>query len=75
VSPETTLLSPGEEKSAAENKVPVDPDFVLLLTKKAPPTVAVALIVNAATEAEFVATEGFAVVAVAKVHVGRVALL
>jgi len=75
VSPDTTERSPGEVKSDAENKVPVVPDFVLLLTKNAPPTVAVALIVNEAGEAEFVATEGLAVVGVPNVAAGRVALL
>ena len=43
--------------------------------RNAPPTVAVALIVNAAGEAEFVATDGLAVVGVPKVQTGRVALL
>ena len=75
MSPDVTARSPGEEKSAAENKVPVVPDLVLLLTKNAPPTVVVPLMVNAATEAEFVATEGLAVVAVANVQAGRVAWL
>ena len=55
--------------------MPVDPDFVLLLTKNAPPTVDVALIVNEAGEAEFVCTDGLAVVAVPNVAAGRVALL
>jgi hypothetical protein len=75
VSPDTTLRSPGEEKSAAEKSVPVEPPLVLFETKKAPPTVEEALMVNEAVEALLVATEGFAVVAVANVHVGRVALL
>ncbi len=75
MSPETTERSPGDEKSAAENKVPVVPDLVLLLVRNAPPTVDVALIVNEAGEAEFVATDGLAVVAVANVQAGRVALL
>lgn len=75
MSPEVTERSPGDEKSAAENKVPVEPDLVLLLTRNAPPTVAVALMLNAAAEAELVATEGLAVVAVANVQAGRVALL
>ena len=48
---------------------------MLLLTKNAPPTVAVALIVYEAGEAELVATDGLAVVAVANVQAGRVALL
>ena len=47
----------------------------MLLTKNAPPTVDVALIVYDAGEAEFVATDGLAVVAVANVQAGRVALL
>jgi len=70
-----TERSPGAPKSAAENKVPVDPPTVLLLVKNAPPTVEVALMVNEAGEAEFVATEGLAVVGVANVQTGRVALL
>lgn len=49
--------------------------MVLLLIKNAPPTVAGALMLNAATEAEFVATEGLARVAAAKEHVGRTPLL
>jgi hypothetical protein len=49
--------------------------LVLLEVKKAPPTVVDPLILNAAGEALFVITEGSAVVAVPKVHVGRVALL
>jgi hypothetical protein len=75
VSPDTTVRSPGDWKSAAENSVPVVPPFVLSLIKNAPPTVAVALMLNAATEAEFVATDGLAVVAVANEHVGRTPLL
>ena len=71
----TTDLSPGEPKSAAEYNVPVVPPFVLLLTKNAPPTVEVALMLNEAGEAEFVATEGLAVVGVANVQTGRVASL
>ena len=72
VSPETTERSPGEVKSDAEYRVPVVPPFVLLLIKKAPPTVAVALILNTAGEAEFVATDGFAVVGVANEQAGLV---
>ena len=75
VSPEATERSPGAEKSAAENSVPVVPDLVLLLTRNAPPTVAVALMLNEAGEAELVATEGLAVVAATNVQAGRVALL
>lgn len=75
MSPETTERSPGELKSEAENSVPVEPPFVLLLTKNAPPTVDVALMLNDAGEAELVATDGSAVVGVAKEQVGRVALL
>ena len=75
VSPETTLRSPAPPKSAAENNVPVLPLLVLLLVKNAPPTVAVALIVNDAGDAELVTTDGLAVVAVAKVAVTRLALL
>jgi hypothetical protein len=62
-------------KSEAENNVPVEPLLVLLLTRNAPPTVAVALMLNDAGEAELVATDGFAVVAVTNVQAGRVALL
>jgi hypothetical protein len=75
VSPETTERSPGEVKSDAEYKVPVDPLFVLSLTKNAPPTVDVALILYTAGEAELVATDGLAVVGVANVQAGRVAWL
>jgi hypothetical protein len=62
-------------KSEAENKVPAVPLFALPLVRKPPPTVEVALIVNAEGEAELVATEGLAVVAVTKVTATRVALL
>jgi hypothetical protein len=75
VSPEATERSPGAVKSEAENRIPVVPDLVLLLIKNAPPTVAVALMVNDAGEAELVCTDGLAVVAVPKVAAGRVALL
>jgi hypothetical protein len=75
VSPDTTALSPGEVKSEAENNVPVDPLLALPLVRKAPPTVDVALIEKEAGEAELVATEGLAVVAVTKVAATRVALL
>ena len=75
VSPDTTDLSPGEVKSDAENKVPAVPLLALPLVRKAPPTVEVALMENDAGEAELVATEGLAVVAVAKVTATRVALL
>ena len=75
MSPDATERSPGDVKSDAENSVPVAPLLVLLLVKNAPPTVDVALMLKTATDAEFVATEGFAVVAVANVQVGRVALL
>jgi len=75
VSPEATTRSPGAEKSEAENNTPVVPLLVLLLIRKAPPTVAVALMVYEAGEAELEATEGFAVVGVPKVQTGRVALL
>jgi hypothetical protein len=71
VSPETTLRSPGDWKSAAENKVPVEPPAVLLLTKKAPPTVCVALIEKEAGDAVLVTTDGLALVAAVKVAVGR----
>ena len=74
-SPLDTERSPGAPKSAAENNVPVVPLFVLLLVKNAPPTVAVALMLNEAGDAELVATEGLAVVGVPNVHTGRVALL
>ena len=62
-------------KSDAEYSVPVDPPLVLLLTKNAPPTVAVALMLYTAGEAELVATDGLAVVGVANVQAGRVAWL
>ena len=75
VSPEATERSPGAAKSEAENKMPVVPDLVLLLIKNAPPTVAVALIVYEAGDAELLRTEGSAVVAVPNVAAGRVALL
>lgn len=75
VSPLTTERSPGEPKSAAENNVPVVPLLVLLLVKNAPPTVAVALMLNTAGEAEFVTTDGLAFVDAAKVAVTRFALL
>ena len=75
MSPDTTERSPGALKSEAENKVPVVPLFALPLVKNAPPTVAVALMLKVAGEAELVTTEGLAVVAVAKVAATRVALL
>ena len=52
--------------------MPVVPPFVLLLVKNAPPTVVVALMLNVAADAEFVCTDGLAVVAVPKVAAGRV---
>ena len=72
VSPDTTERSPGEVKSDAEYRVPVDPPLVLLLTKNAPPTVAVALMLYTAGDAELVATDGLAVVGVPNVQAGRV---
>ena len=75
MSPEVTALSPGDEKSAAENNVPAVPLLALPLVRNAPPTVEVALMENDAGEAEFVATDGFAVVAVTNVQAMRVALL
>jgi len=75
VSPDTTDRSPGEVKSEAENKVPVAPLLALPLVKNAPPTVEVPLMVKEEGEAEVVATEGLAVVAVTKVAATRVALL
>ena len=72
VSPDTTERSPGDVKSEAEYRVPVEPLFVLLLIKNAPPTVAVALMLNTAGEAELVATDGLAVVGVANEQAGRV---
>ena len=71
----TTDRSPGEVKSEAENNVPAVPLFALPLVRNAPPTVEVALILKAAGDAELVATEGLAVVAVTNVHATRVALL
>jgi hypothetical protein len=55
--------------------VPVEPLLVLSLVKNAPPTVAVPLMLNTAGEAVLVATEGLAVVAVARTAVTRLALL
>ena len=75
MSPDTTERSPGELKSAAENSVPVVPLLALPLVKNAPPTVAVALMLNVAGEAALVTTEGLAVVAVTNVAATRVALL
>ena len=75
VSPETTERSPGDVKSEAEYSVPVVPLFVLLVVRNAPPTVAVALMLNTAGEAELVATDGLAVVGTPNVHTGRVAWL
>ena len=72
MSPETTDLSPGDWKSAAENKVPVVPLFADPLVRNAPPTVVVPFIVNVALLAEFVTTEGLALVAAANVAAGRV---
>ena len=75
MSPEVTARSPGEVKSDAENNGPAVPLLALPLVRKAPPTVEVALMVNDAGEAEFVTTDGLAVVAVTKVAATRVALL
>ena len=75
VSPLTTERSPGEPKSAAENNVPVVPLLALPLVKNAPPTVVVPLMLKIAGEAEFVTTDGLAVVAVTKVAATRVELL
>ena len=75
MSPETTERSPGDEKSAAENNVPVVPLLALPLVRNAPPTVDVALMLNVAGEAAFVTTDGLAVVAVTKVAATRVELL
>jgi hypothetical protein len=74
-SPDTTERSPGDWKSAALNNVPVVPKIVLLLVKKAPPTVAVASILNTALLEVFVTTEGLAFVDAAKVAAGLVASL
>ena len=67
-SPLTTERSPGDWKSAAENKVPVVPPLVLSEVKNAPPTTVVPLMLNTATEAELLITEGSAVVAAPKLH-------
>ena len=75
MSPDTTERSPGDEKSAAENNVPVVPPLALPLVRNAPPTVDVALMLNVAGEAAFVTTDGLAVVAVTKVAATRVELL
>jgi len=72
MSPETTERSPGDWKSAAENRVPVVPPLVLFDVRNAPPTVVVPLMVNVALLAEFVTTEGLAFVAAANVAAGRV---
>jgi hypothetical protein len=64
VSPDATDLSP-PVKSPAENKTPEVPEDTLV--KKAPAIVAVALMANEEGEAEFVITDGLAVVAVPKV--------
>lgn len=75
VSKLATTRSPGAEKSAAENKMPVVPPLVLLLIRKAPPTVAEPLMLNTAGEPALLITEGSAVEAAAKVQAGRVPLL
>ena len=72
MSPLTTDRSPGDWKSAAENKVPVVPPLVLLLVRNAPPTVVEPFMVNVALLALLVTTEGLALVAAAKEAVGRV---
>ena len=71
-SPDTTARSPGEEKSDAENRIPVVPLLVLLEVKNAPPMVVEALMLKAAGDAVFVITDGSAVVAVPNVQAGRV---
>jgi hypothetical protein len=68
VSPLTTERSP-PVKSEAENSVPEVPDAAL--AKNAPPTVADEVIEYDALLAEFVTTEGLAVVAAANVAAGR----
>jgi len=73
VSPDTTERSPGEEKSDAENRIPVVPDLVLLLVKNAPPIVVVPVMLNAAGEAELLITAGSAAVDDPKEQAGRVA--
>jgi len=75
VSPFTTARSPGDWKSPAENSTPVVPPLVLLEVKNAPPTVSVPFMLNTATEAVLLITEGSAVVAAPNVHAGRVAWL
>ena len=63
VSPATTTRSPGDWKSASENKVPDVP--LATVHKNAPATVPPAPeIVNAAGDAVLAITDGFAVVAV-----------
>ena len=69
VSPDTTERSPGDWKSAAENKVPELP--VAAEHRNAPPTVWVALMENAAGDALLVTTEGLALVAATNVTAGR----
>lgn len=75
MSPFTTARSPGDWKSAAENRTPVVPPLVLLLIKNAPPTVTVALIENWAIDKVLEITDGSAVVAVPNTACGRVAWL
>ena len=64
MSPDATDLSP-PVKSPAENKTPEVPEDTL--HKKAPAIVAVAFMAKAEGDAEFVITDGFAVVAEPKV--------
>ena len=68
MSPLTTERSP-PVKSEAENSVPDVPEAAL--AKNAPPTVAELVMLYEALLAEFVTTEGFAVVAAANVAAGR----
>jgi len=70
VSPDTTVRSPGDSKSAAENSTPEVPDVAA--HTNAPATTPPELeIENAVGEEEFVTTDGSAVVGVPKVICGR----
>jgi len=71
-SPLTTVRSPGDWKSEAENKRPELPDATL--HKNAPEMVALAFIVNVAVEAELLMFDGSASVAFPNVTCGRVPL-
>lgn len=70
VSPDTTVRSPGDSKSAAENKTPDVPEVAE--HTNAPATTPPELeMLKAVGEAELVATDGSAVVGVPNVICGR----